>query len=246
MGSTFEVISEIKILENADYANDDQTIWKDWDCSNNNEDASEDSTEGHIGTAIAMTVTDNSISSAATATNISVSNKAVGTEVVETGNASMSMTPSDTTTNNNLGTTGQFYSAPEYIQACKSTKSEDHIAKATGNTDIYSTTRNIESHDKLENITVSNVNIADSKLTSNLVPIRTNTRIQNDHVYSPTEQKVVPLSQIKSIKQETQIVENVKEEKVHVAHATQDISEPKTKIQDLRAACNSLYILLYL
>src|SRR5205823_14048523 len=67
----------------------------------------------------------------------------------------------------------------------------------------------------------------------NLVPIRTNTRIQNDHVYTPTEQKVVPLSQSKSIKQETQIVESVKEEKVHVAHAAQDISEPKTKTQDL-------------
>ena len=49
----------------------------------------------------------------------------------------------------------------------------------------------------------------------------------------PNEPKIVPLSQSKIIKQETQIVENVKEEKVHVAHAAQDVSESKTKTQDL-------------
>ena len=114
VGSTFEVISEIKILENADYSNDDQTIWKDWD----SEDASEDSAEGKVDTTTIVT-TDNHNSTVSTATDISVRNKAV----VESGTASP-ITPAvgATTDNNNLGTTGQFYSAPEHIQDSKSHK----------------------------------------------------------------------------------------------------------------------------
>ena len=197
VGSTFEVISEIKILENADYANDDQTIWKDWD----SEDASEDSAEGKVDPTTIVT-TDNHISTVSTATDISVRNKAV----IESGNAS-TITPAigATTDNNNLGTMGQLYSDLGHIQPSKSTKSEDHAAKAKGNTDIYSTTCKIESHNKLENIPDSNVNIADNKLTSNLAPVRTNTLIQNDHVYLSREQKVVPLSQSNISRQEIQI-----------------------------------------
>ena len=157
VGSTFEVIQEIKILENADYANDDQTIWKDWD----SEDASEDSAEGKVDPTTIVT-TDNHIPRQYQLRPIYLFEIKQLLSLATTSTITPAIAA--TTDNNNLGTMGQFYSALEHIQDSKSTKSEDHTAKATGNTDIYSTTCKIESHNKLENITDRNVNIADSKL----------------------------------------------------------------------------------
>ena len=139
VGSTFEVIPEIKILHKDDSdAKDDQTIWKDWDRSDNSEDiAREDLVEGKVDTTSnTNTAADNYNSLVSTAADISIPNKATLSEVVGKGAASTTMTPTDAASipaaptradaNNNLGATGQFFTHLEDIQASKSTKSEDH------------------------------------------------------------------------------------------------------------------------
>ncbi|HEY6883132.1 MAG TPA: hypothetical protein VI278_03740 [Nitrososphaeraceae archaeon] len=100
VGSAFEVIPEIKILHKDDNdAKDDQTIWKDWDMSNNNiERASEDLAEDKVDSTSTtnMASPDNYNSLVSTAAYTSISNKATGSEVVGKGAASTTMTPTDT------------------------------------------------------------------------------------------------------------------------------------------------------
>jgi hypothetical protein len=225
VGSTFEVIPEIKILDRDDNSdeNDDQTIWKDWDRSNNSEDrASEDLAEGKVDTTSTTNTAafDNHISLVSTAatTGTSAPNKSTAAEVVENRSASTSMAlaatasasyvaSTTTASSNNLGTTGQLYSdlGQGHIQASKSTKSEDHAAKIAENIDTCSTIYGTEIANKLEKNSGETVNITDNKSLLGFGPIPSNAHIQNDRTYSSREQKVVPLSQSNICRQEIQI-----------------------------------------
>jgi hypothetical protein len=57
---------------------------------------------------------------------------------------------STTAVNNNLATTGQFYTDIEDIQASKSRKLEDDIKRVAENNDVHSTAYGAEFPNKLE------------------------------------------------------------------------------------------------